>query len=125
LQKDSTAAVHDKVAQTPGAIGYLGLAAVDKNVHPIAIGGKSATKENIVAGSYTFWSYEHMYTLGDDNPVVSAFLEFMLSPAVQELAQKDSYIPIGDMKLPQVALTRPAIGSSSVVWYPAEKREMD
>lgn len=125
LQKDSTAAVHDKVAQTPGAIGYLGLAAVDKGVHPIAIDGKYATKENIVAGSYTFWSYEHMYTLGDDNPIVSAFLEFMLSSTVQELAQRDSYIPIGDMKLPQVTLTRPAIGSSSIAWYSAEKREVN
>lgn len=126
LQQDSTAAVHDKVAQTPGAIGYLGLAAIDNNVHPIAIGGKNATEDNIIAGSYTFWSYEHMYTLGDDNPVVSAFLDFMLSPTVRELAQHNSYIPIGDMKLPQVALITRTDGSSSpmVAWYQeSQKRE--
>ncbi len=119
LQKDSTDAVHDKVAQTPGAIGYLGLASVDDKVHPIAIDGKDATKDNIVAGSYTFWSYEHMYTLGDDNPVVSAFLDFMLSPTVRELAQYNGYIAISDMKLPQIGLTTHASGISSplVAWY--------
>ena len=100
LQKDSSVAVHDKVAQTPGAIGYLSLSSVDKQVHPIAIGGKDANKDNIIAGTYTFWSYEHMYTLGDDNSVVSAFLDFMLSPSVREIAQRNSYIPIADMKLP-------------------------
>jgi phosphate transport system substrate-binding protein len=99
LQQDSNAAVHDKVAQTLGAIGYLVKAAVDSNVHPIGIDGKSATKENIIAGTYTYWSYEHMYTLGDDNPIVAAFLDFMFSPTVQQLAQENSYIPIADMKL--------------------------
>ena len=36
------------------------------------------------------------------------YLDFMLSPTVQELALRDSYIPIGDMQLPQVALAGPA-----------------
>ena len=74
-------------------------------MHPVAIDGKNATKDNIIAGSYTFWSYEHMYTLGDDNPIVSAFLEYMLQPHAQLLAQQNHYIPIADMKLPQVTLT--------------------
>ena len=115
LHEDSTATVHDKVAQTPGAIGYVGLAAVDDKVHPVAIDGKNATKDNIVEGSYTFWSYEHMYTLGDDNPVVSAFLDFMLSPTVRELAQRNGYIAIGDVKLPQVGQTTHVSSISSLL----------
>jgi phosphate transport system substrate-binding protein len=119
LHTDSTATVHDTVAQTSGAIGYLVQAAVDSNVHPIAIDGKYATKDNIVAGRYTYWSYEHMYTLGDENPIVSAFLDFMLSSTVRELALQKNYIPIGDMQLPQVTLTKHAADSASpnVVWY--------
>jgi phosphate transport system substrate-binding protein len=127
LQKDSSAAVHDKVAQTPGAIGYLVQAAVDDKVHPLAIDDKYATKDNIIAGTYTYWSYEHMYTLGDDNPLVSAFLNFMLSSTVQELAQRDGYIPIRDMKLPQVALTRQAAGGDSPIlaWHSVQEGEMN
>jgi phosphate transport system substrate-binding protein len=109
LQTDSTSTVHDKVAQTHGAIGYLVQAAIDANVHPIAIDGKNATKDDIVAGNYTFWSYEHMYTLGDDNPIVAAFLDFMLSPTVRDFARQKNYIPIGDMQLPKVALTKHAV----------------
>jgi len=113
LKTDSSSTVHDEVAQTPGAIGYLVQAAIDQKVHSIAIDGKYATKDNIIAGSYTFWSYEHMYTLGDDNPIVSAFLDFMLSPTVRELALQKNYIPIGDMQLPRIALTKHVVGRDS------------
>ncbi len=127
LQKDSNATVHDKVAQTTGAIGYLVQAVIDDKVHPIAIDGKYATKENIIAGTYTYWSYEHMYTLGDDNPIVFAFLNFMLSSTVQDLAQRDGYIPIRDMKLPQVALTGHTTGRDSplVVSRLVREKEID
>jgi phosphate transport system substrate-binding protein len=114
LQKDSSTAVHDKVAQTPGAIGYLAESVVDNKVHQLGINGENATKDNIIAGTYTFWSYEHMYTLGDDNPIVAAFLDFMLSPTVQQLAQRDGYIPIADMKLPQLALTNSTVRSAGL-----------
>ncbi|HET8911766.1 MAG TPA: phosphate ABC transporter substrate-binding protein [Ktedonobacteraceae bacterium] len=100
LQTDSSQSVRDKVVQTPGSIGYLALSVVDKTLHPIAINGEAATPGNIEAGHYSFWSYEHMYTMGDNNLVVSAFLDFMLSSAIQELAQQHSYIPIAQMKLP-------------------------
>lgn len=128
LTTDSTTTVHDIVAQTPGAIGYLVQAAVDNKVHPIAIDGKNATKANIIAGTYTYWSYEHMYTLGDDNPIVSAFLDFMLlSPTVRELISQKSYIPISDMPLPQASSTTSPLVSDlpSVAWYPVEEREMN
>jgi len=113
LQTDSSATVRDAVARTPGAIGYLALSAIDSSVRQLAIDGKYATKDSIIAGTYTFWGYEHMYTLGDENPIVSAFLDFMLSPTAQELAVQKSYIPIRDMPLPQVALTRATDGSRS------------
>ena len=126
LQKDSTATVHDKVAQTPGAIGYLVQSAVDNEVHSLAIDGKYATKENIIAGKYTFWSYEHMYTLGDDNPIVAAFLDFMLSTTVRELALQNNYIPIADMPLPQVALTTSTAGrDSSLIGVVRESEERE
>ncbi|MBE3557642.1 MAG: phosphate ABC transporter substrate-binding protein [Ktedonobacteraceae bacterium] len=99
LKNDSSTDVRDKVAHTPGAIGYLGLAYVDSSVRAIAIDGKMATQQNIASGAYTYWSYEHMYTLGDDNALLNSFLDFMLTPEVQQQAQKMGYIPIANMKL--------------------------
>lgn len=105
LQTDSSQAVRDTVAHTPGAIGYLALSVVDNSVRSIAIDGQAATPTNIESGHYSFWSYEHMYTLGDDNPIVSSYLDFMYSAPVQELAAKHSYIPIAQMKLPSLSST--------------------
>lgn len=102
LQQDSSTLVRDTVAHTPGAISYLALSVLNPSVRAIAIDGYTATQDNIASGHYTFWAYEHMYTLGDDNPVISAFLEFMLGSQVQQLAKNLSYIPIANMKLPTV-----------------------
>jgi phosphate transport system substrate-binding protein len=103
LRTDSSTAVRDTVAHTPGAIGYLALSVLNASVRAIAINNYMPTPANIEAGNYSFWSYEHMYTLGDDNKVLSSFLDFMLTPTVQQLAQRLKYIPISNMKLPVVA----------------------
>jgi ABC-type thiamine transport system substrate-binding protein len=47
----------------------------------------------------------NIYTMGDDNAAITAYLDFMLSPEVQQLAQHLSYIPISSMKLPAVGAT--------------------
>jgi phosphate transport system substrate-binding protein len=98
LQKtDSSASILNVVAHTPGAISYLALSVANASVHEIAINNATATPENIANGSYAFWGYEHMYTMGDNNPLVSSFLDFMLTPEVQNMAQAMHYIPIANM----------------------------
>jgi phosphate transport system substrate-binding protein len=98
LSSDSSQTVHDAVAKTPGAIGYLALAYADSAVHVVAMDGLQPTAENIGTGRYVFWGYEHMYTLGDNGGPVEAFLDFMLTPAIQRLAQQLSYIPLSAMQ---------------------------
>ena len=93
LQTKSSVNERDTVAQTPGAIGYLALSVLTSQVKTIAIDGQTPTEENIVAGRYAFWSYEHMYTLGNTNDTLAAFLDFMLTPTVQQQAQKMGYLP--------------------------------
>lgn len=99
LTTDSSQTVRDTVAKTPGAIGYLAVSVLDATVKAIAIDGQSATPTNIESGRYAFWGYEHMYTLDDSNHPIEDFLNFMLTDAVQRLAQQLGYIPIADMKL--------------------------
>lgn len=99
LKTDSSTEVRDTVARTPGAIGYLARSVLNSKVRPLAINGYTPDVTRIEQGLYMFWSYEHMYTLGDDNPIVHAFLEFMLTSQIQRLAQTMNYIPIDTMKL--------------------------
>ncbi|GAC1364420.1 MAG: phosphate ABC transporter substrate-binding protein [Ktedonobacteraceae bacterium] len=102
LPTDSSTTVRERVATTPGAIGYLALSVLDQSVHAININNQASTQENIAAGRYVYWGYEHMYTLGDDNQLTTAFLDFMLTQTVQQQAKKQSYIPIDAMNLPKV-----------------------
>jgi phosphate transport system substrate-binding protein len=99
LQGDSSMKVLDLVAHTPGAIGYLALSALDTSVHTLAINGQTATAEAIAAGKYTFWGYEHMYTMSNNrNLVLAAFLQFLLTPKVQEQAKRMKYLPLAQVQ---------------------------
>ncbi|HTK11746.1 MAG TPA: phosphate ABC transporter substrate-binding protein [Ktedonobacteraceae bacterium] len=108
LNTDSSVEVLSRVAKTPGAIGYLALSVANSSVHTIALNQQQPTVNAISNGTYSFWGYEHMYTMGDDNAAINAYLDFMLTPQVQQLAQKLGYIPIGSMKLPSVGSTAAA-----------------
>ena len=124
LKTDSSTTVRDTVAQTPGAIGYVARAYLNSSVHELGVDGFMATEQNIATGHYSFWSYEHMYTLGDTNLVLKAYLDFMLTPTVQQLAQRLSYIPIGEMKIPGVGSTsgsqNPTLPGEPVAVYESE-----
>ena len=109
---DVSQAIHDAVATTPGAISYISKAYVDDQVKAIAIGGFDASATNIRSGNYTFWSYEHMYTLDDTKPLIAAFLAFMTSPQVQQIAQTKQYLPI-DSVLPSGATGTGALAGNS------------
>jgi phosphate transport system substrate-binding protein len=99
-QQDSSQAIHDAVAKYPGAIGYLAAPYVDQKVRALAIDGYQPTKDSIEAGHYTFWNYEHMYTIEDNNPIITSFLDFMLTKPIQDEAQRMGYISMQNMKLP-------------------------
>ncbi|WP_052890927.1 phosphate ABC transporter substrate-binding protein [Thermogemmatispora carboxidivorans] len=122
LQTDSSVTVRETVAHTPGAIGYLALSVLTPAVRVLAIEGARPTLADIVAGRYIFWSYEHMYTLGDDNPLLSAFLDFMLSEPVQQKAQEMGYIPIAAMNLKGSSGKGASALSLAVVTGPAQER---
>jgi phosphate transport system substrate-binding protein len=99
LQSDSSQTVLKTVADTAGAIGYLALSVVDTSVRDVAIDGHLPTVASIQTGQYAFWGFEHMYTLGEGSALVSSFLDYMLTPPIQQLAQSLDYIPIAVMAI--------------------------
>jgi phosphate transport system substrate-binding protein len=94
LSSDSSTSVLDAVAHTPGAIGYIPTYLVNSTVQAIGIDGVSATKQNIKAGKYKFWGFEHMYTLDNGVNTTTTFLDFMQTPTIQQLAQQLGYISV-------------------------------
>ncbi len=83
----------------------------------IAIDGQAATSANVEAGHYPFWAYEHMYTLGNTSGATAAYLDFMLTSTVQQLAQKLGYIPTTNMRLSPVGSSNNKTSSSILLAF--------
>ncbi|MDP4097883.1 phosphate ABC transporter substrate-binding protein PstS family protein [Paenibacillus sp. P96] len=100
IQQDSSGTVKKLIAETPGAIGYLALSYLDDTVTSLKYDGVEANVENVEKGDYPVWAYEHMYTKGDPQPHVKAFLDYILSDTVQQADVVDlGYIPVGGMQV--------------------------
>ncbi|HEY6541107.1 MAG TPA: serine/threonine-protein kinase [Ktedonobacteraceae bacterium] len=98
MKKDQPARVLQLVSQIPGALSFVPLAAVigsNPPVQMLTIDGASATPQTLLAGTYTFWSLEHLYTLGSGTPQAQAYIQFATSP--QELSQLSRFgaVPLG------------------------------
>lgn len=103
--QDSTNTVKQQVAQTPGAISYVALGAVDASVKKIRYDGVEASAENVKNGKYPIWSHEHLYTRGEAKGVVKAFLDYVLS---QEFQSSDALTKLGFIAVKDVRGTSAA-----------------
>lgn len=95
---DSSTSILDTVAHTPGAIGYVATPLLNGSVRAIAIDGLTATPDNIESNHYHFWSYGHLYTLKNTDSNITAFFNYALTSASQQVAQNLGYIPLARMK---------------------------
>lgn len=100
ITEDASGTVRKLVSETPGAIGYLALSYLDDTIQALKYEGVDPTAENVASGTYPVWAYEHMYTKGEPEGAVKAFLDYMLSDEIQGTDVKDlGYIPVSDMKV--------------------------
>ncbi|MGF7045852.1 phosphate transport system substrate-binding protein [Paenibacillus sp. DS2015] len=100
ILEESSGNVRKIVAETPGAIGYLALSYLDDSIKSIQFDGVDATVDNVTAGTYPVWAYEHMYTKGEPNEVVKAFLDYMTSDEIQNGDVVElGYIPASNMQV--------------------------
>lgn len=83
-EQDNSGQLQTLLVQQAGAISYLALSYRTESLAVLAYNGIQPTPENIAAGTYPIWSYEHMYTRGPATGGVRAFLDFVTSPAFQE-----------------------------------------
>lgn len=99
-EQDSNGMVKSIVSQTPGAISYIAFAYVDKSVGTLKLNGFAPTAKNVTTDNWKLWSYEHMYTKGNETGLTKEFLDYMKSDKVQSsIVQHMGYISINDMKV--------------------------
>ena len=103
--EDNSGALVAKLKQTKGAISYLALSFRDDSLLTVAVktdkGNVDATAENIQAGTYPIWAYEHMYTKGAPTGATKTFLDYLLSAEFQAktLPSVKGFIPVTQMKV--------------------------
>ena len=99
-EQDSSGTVRKIVEQTPGAISYLAFSYMDDSTVALSIDGVEPKEEHVKDNSWKIWSYEHMYTKGEPNKEVKAFLDYMVTDDVQKTIVKDlGYLAITDMQV--------------------------
>lgn len=100
LQMQSNEAVRSTVANTPGAIGYIGLGYVDDTVKAVPVAPEDgadavAPSEATVAdGSYPISRSLYMYTNGEPTGIIKAFLDWGMSADGQKLVAEEGFVPV-------------------------------
>lgn len=98
LEKNSNGAVRQTVAQTPGAIGYVGLGYIDATVKavPVNIGSSSvdASVETVISGEYPIARGLNMFTTGQPTGLSADYLAFIMSSEGQALVAEEGFVPV-------------------------------
>jgi phosphate transport system substrate-binding protein len=89
-EEDNSETVKTTVAQTPGAISYLGFAYLtDPNLLAFSIDGVAPTKDDIKAGKWPIGGPGYAITKGAPAGLAKAFLDFVTSSEFQTSAAFD------------------------------------
>ena len=99
LSMPATGAIMQSVSQTKGAIGYVGLAYLNNKVKALKVSydGKNFVSPSVeTAKNKTYPVVRPLFFYYDkkNEAKVSPFIKYVLSPAGQEIAKKEGYVPI-------------------------------
>lgn len=90
-----TGQVRSVVAQERRAVGYISLGFVTGDVRAIAIDGVKPSEASVVDGTYPVQRVLHMFTKGEPTGLAREYIDFVLSPDIQETVVRDAgFIPI-------------------------------
>jgi phosphate transport system substrate-binding protein len=94
LTTASNQAVAQTVAQTPGAIGYVGHGYLTGKVKDVTVDGVRCTKQNIQSGKYPLARDLYLYTNGKPSGNTALFVNFVLSKDGQKLVEDEGFVDI-------------------------------
>ncbi len=90
-----TGQVRSVVAQAKSAVGYISLGFVDPTVKALSIDGIVPDENTVADGSYPVSRLLHFFTKGAPNGLTKAYIDFVLSPQVQDEVVRDAgFLPI-------------------------------
>ncbi|WP_291440373.1 phosphate ABC transporter substrate-binding protein [Desulfovibrio sp.] len=89
----SNGAMKTSISQDPNAIGYVGIGHLDNSIKGISIDGATPSQENAASGEYKVTRLLYMNTKGEPQGLTKAFVDYIFTPAGQEIVSEAGYIP--------------------------------
>jgi len=97
-EMNSNGAVAQAVAQTPAAIGYVGLGFVDSAVKAVEISSNgqpvAPTIATVLARQYPISRPLYMITKGQPAGLAKDYIDFIISPDGQMIVQNQGFVPL-------------------------------
>lgn len=90
----SSQAIVDEVKANDAGIGYVGLGYITDDVKVVAIDGVKASVETAKDGSYPIARYLYMYSNGEVDGLLKAYLDWILGPEGQALVADEGFVPL-------------------------------
>lgn len=90
---NSNGAMKTAIGQDPNAIGYVGIGHLDKSIKGVSVDGMAPSQENAASGQYTVTRLLYMNTKGEPQGITRGFVDYIFTPAGQEIVSKAGYIP--------------------------------
>jgi phosphate transport system substrate-binding protein len=82
------------VAQTPGAIGYVGLGYLTDEVKALKVEGMIAKESTVRDGTYPLARPLFMYTNGNPSGLAKRFIDFVMSSEGQDIVKEAGFVPL-------------------------------
>ena len=90
---NSNGAMKTAIGQDPNAVGYVGIGHLDKSIKGVSVDGMAPSQENAASGQYTVTRLLYMNTKGEPQGITKGFVDYIFTPAGQEIVSKAGYIP--------------------------------
>lgn len=90
----SNQAIATTVANTPGAIGYIGHGYLTKKVKAITVDSVVCDRSTIISGKYPLSRPLFMYTNGKPTGDIKAFIEYVLGPEGKKLIEEEGFVAL-------------------------------
>ncbi len=90
----SNQAIADEVKNNEAGIGYIGLGYLTGDVKVVAIDGVKASVATATDGSYPISRYLYMYSNGEVDGVMKAYLDWILGAEGQKLVEDEGFVPL-------------------------------
>jgi phosphate transport system substrate-binding protein len=100
LDMNGSKDVVEQVGKTPGAIGYSGLGYATADVKIVKVSKKKGepavlpSVATVLDKSYPISRPMFMYTSGEPSPQAKKYLDWIMSPAGQQIVEKTGYVPL-------------------------------